>query len=609
MFEKIFNKRDTKGITLIALVITIIVLLILAGVAINSIMSQDGAPDKAAQARLENRRGEAKDAASVIVTGLVQDYYDKKFVQRATEATSAGDYVMEVLDEGEKTDGTYFVSLESDILQVADEDDVLATGVIEDDGVITWDGTPRAITVNPWNNLANESEVAPADLFYYQITEEPVATGKVDGVEEKAKVADNSETIKVADTETENLGKATITGINVEKLASFYSESDYNKTYNYSDYNGDSWYDFFHKYYDANVVGDYHYSDSSGTYYYNVPGSGRLDLSVDSSDIDNYESSSYSIRTSRLWDILQYADLDAFIESLWNRNSYWLKSDYSYSVVNKVYENNSHYDDNGVYWDNYPTNDESELHEVYRCTSDYYESGNNVEDIKSAIRNYVEEHAEQFTYLYAESYCADDHWETVYYEEDDSSYFTTNSFSPYFIADYNTTPTCFNKFVIPHIYEENGKKYEITKIDFSNKYGSDLVIPYVGDKISKFYIPNSVTSIDFGYGEDDYRKTISLDTILIPGGLGDEQYGVNYFDNGINVNKVVFGEGITSINASGLRWHNVTDVYLPKSLTNITGNWDNNINVHYAGRKGAWSRVTGNKPNVDKVTVRSRYSD
>ena len=156
MFEKIFNKRDTKGITLIALVITIIVLLILAGVAINSIMSQDGAPDKAAQARLENRRGEAKDAASVIVTGLVQDYYDKKFVQRATEATSAGDYVMEVLDEGEKTDGTYFVSLESDILQVADEDDVLATGVIEDDGVITWDGTPRAITVNPWNNLANE---------------------------------------------------------------------------------------------------------------------------------------------------------------------------------------------------------------------------------------------------------------------------------------------------------------------------------------------------------------------------------------------------------------------------------------------------------------------
>lgn len=620
-----FKTRGNKGITLIALVITIIVLLILAGVAINSIMSQDGAPDKAAQARLENRRGEAKDAASVIVTGLVQDYYDKKFVERASDAENAenaGDYVLEVLEGKDIVDGNYIVSAESDILQVEDEDDVLATGIVKEDGVIVWDGTPRAITasVNPWNDLAYDNEVVPADLFYYQITEEPVATGKVDGVEEKAKVADNSETIKVADTETENLGKATITGINVEKLASFYSEDDYCKTYTYSSdsYYEGGWDSFFHKYYDANVVGDYNYSsDSSGTYYYDVPGSGRLTINyVDSNDIREYEEDVIYIRASRLWDELRYADLDAFVGDTYGN---FYKGYYIDDVVDWVYSDNMHDDENGVYWDNYPSVcggyvsfDDNDLHEVYRCTSDYYYNGGNEDNIKSAIYNYVQEHPEQFKYHYVKAYCygdQEDIWKRVYGEEQQDAYFTTNSFSPYFIDDYSTTPTCFNKFVIPHIYEEDGKKYEITQINFSNQYGSDLVIPYVGSKISKFYIPNSVTSINFGYGDYDYRKTTNLDTILIPGGIGNAANGANYFDNGVNVKKVVFGEGITSINASALRWRGVTDVYLPKSLTNITGNWDNNINVHYAGRKGAWSRVTGNKPNADKVKVRDRITN
>ena len=46
------NLKGQKGITLIALVITIIVLLILAGITISQIASQDSAPNKAAEAKV-----------------------------------------------------------------------------------------------------------------------------------------------------------------------------------------------------------------------------------------------------------------------------------------------------------------------------------------------------------------------------------------------------------------------------------------------------------------------------------------------------------------------------------------------------------------------------
>ena len=50
------NIRKSKGITLIALVITIIVLLILAGVTINAIVGNESTMEKAKQAREENEK-------------------------------------------------------------------------------------------------------------------------------------------------------------------------------------------------------------------------------------------------------------------------------------------------------------------------------------------------------------------------------------------------------------------------------------------------------------------------------------------------------------------------------------------------------------------------
>ena len=48
--------KKNKGITLIALVITIIVLLILAGVTINTLFGQNGIMQKANKAKIENEK-------------------------------------------------------------------------------------------------------------------------------------------------------------------------------------------------------------------------------------------------------------------------------------------------------------------------------------------------------------------------------------------------------------------------------------------------------------------------------------------------------------------------------------------------------------------------
>ena len=59
--------KKNKGITLIALVITIIVLLILAGVTINAIIGNESSMEKAKQAQVENEKGNELDTIKLAV--------------------------------------------------------------------------------------------------------------------------------------------------------------------------------------------------------------------------------------------------------------------------------------------------------------------------------------------------------------------------------------------------------------------------------------------------------------------------------------------------------------------------------------------------------------
>ena len=53
--------KNTKGITLIALVVTIVVLLILAAISINMLKGENGIISKATEAREKNKYASAKE--------------------------------------------------------------------------------------------------------------------------------------------------------------------------------------------------------------------------------------------------------------------------------------------------------------------------------------------------------------------------------------------------------------------------------------------------------------------------------------------------------------------------------------------------------------------
>ena len=71
MQEKV--KKETRGITLIALVITIIVLLILAGVSIATLTGQNGILTRAQDAKTQTGVAEEKEAISLAYSGAVAE--------------------------------------------------------------------------------------------------------------------------------------------------------------------------------------------------------------------------------------------------------------------------------------------------------------------------------------------------------------------------------------------------------------------------------------------------------------------------------------------------------------------------------------------------------
>ena len=74
------NQKFNKGITLIALVITIIVLLILAGVTISMVLGDDGIIAQAQSAKQAQEKGEGKDEGAIsIAEGAISRYSMGKY--------------------------------------------------------------------------------------------------------------------------------------------------------------------------------------------------------------------------------------------------------------------------------------------------------------------------------------------------------------------------------------------------------------------------------------------------------------------------------------------------------------------------------------------------
>ena len=77
--------RNQRGITLVALVITIIVLLILAAVTIAALGGSNGILTNASNAQIQNQLGEAKDLVNLAVNEGISSYYKSTYAEGHAE--------------------------------------------------------------------------------------------------------------------------------------------------------------------------------------------------------------------------------------------------------------------------------------------------------------------------------------------------------------------------------------------------------------------------------------------------------------------------------------------------------------------------------------------
>lgn len=134
--------RNQKGITLIALVITIIVLLILAGVSIAMLTGDSGILTQASKSSVNTAIGNAKDAVSLKASESVSNYYEATYVSDTTATTSYATVVAAAYGGGvtATSDGVTIDGNGSDQITITYNKDTSKTAVgnFDDKGNLTW---------------------------------------------------------------------------------------------------------------------------------------------------------------------------------------------------------------------------------------------------------------------------------------------------------------------------------------------------------------------------------------------------------------------------------------------------------------------------------------
>ena len=143
--------RNKKGITLIALVITIIILLILAGVALSLVTGENGILKRATNAVDKHNEAVAKEQVELLIADYQTEWYEEKYVN-GTETRSQREYIAEKLKGATTND--YFVQTETSedgIINVYVSDDsgnIICSGILQEDSVIKWNEKLEGIVIN-----------------------------------------------------------------------------------------------------------------------------------------------------------------------------------------------------------------------------------------------------------------------------------------------------------------------------------------------------------------------------------------------------------------------------------------------------------------------------
>lgn len=129
--------KRNRGITLIALVITIIVLLILTGITLSLVAGENGILKRATDAVKINEEAMAEEEANLVIADIVTKYYEAKYVNKEN-LKELDDYIKEQIGSGIKTPGGYIVSVTTEgKVQVSRNEKVILSGEIKN-GKVEW---------------------------------------------------------------------------------------------------------------------------------------------------------------------------------------------------------------------------------------------------------------------------------------------------------------------------------------------------------------------------------------------------------------------------------------------------------------------------------------
>lgn len=145
-------KSNQKGITLVALVITIIVLLILAGVTIAALSGDNGILTRGSESKAKDEIGAAKDQINLAANLGIQEYFVGTHTSEGAltnaptvaDTKTKQDYVVAHIDaiiSAENKIGNASVSKATNVYTVTSSDGKYKdVGTVNSDGSVTWTG-------------------------------------------------------------------------------------------------------------------------------------------------------------------------------------------------------------------------------------------------------------------------------------------------------------------------------------------------------------------------------------------------------------------------------------------------------------------------------------
>ena len=137
--------KNQKGITLIALVITIIVLLILAGISIAMLTGDNGILTNSTKAKAQNELGTAKDQIALAANEALTNYYSGVYASNNTSAEYNDSDVATAVIAGIKA-ASLVSTVTPDFDSLTDGGDTFTlscngwsvTGTVSAKGALTW---------------------------------------------------------------------------------------------------------------------------------------------------------------------------------------------------------------------------------------------------------------------------------------------------------------------------------------------------------------------------------------------------------------------------------------------------------------------------------------